>query len=381
VPYSIDPKLWDDADFVRLSERAQLLFIYLITGQEASQSLPGLLIGGIQSLAEARRQNAVDLHSVMAELLSAGFAEVDGQVRLVRIPRAPLMNLPGNTKVVIGWWRRWKNLPASPLKMRHLEPLRVAITEIRPWTEVWAKTFGTAGPALVGPPENGASTSDASASSSPPRVALQPAGKIADKVEVSDCNADDKQTMFGEKLTGKPIESLSESGSRDDADLKPIDSLSIANRKEVDRRSEIGDRRSEDWIPDPDPDAREPRADGPAPGTAVSPYPTARLLWALQEDLIAALPYETRPVEPTEADLRQVVLALDSFSADDLEYVLRLFAQRAHDDPGQARWFNRRANWHPAQIDRALRTPIGKGQKGRVKATRKRYGGSAFETP
>jgi hypothetical protein len=371
---NIGPQLWDQPGFLRLSESAQLLYIYLLSGPEASLSVPGLVLCGAQSLAEARRCPSDHITRTLDELAGGKWLDLDPDARLIGVPLGPIVTPPGNTNVVKGWWRRWRDLPQSPVKMRHLEPLRQAICEVRNWTAVWGATFGTA--------------------LAPSGSLFHEVSKQADKGEVADSKRDYENAVGdAESLSeGMPeaFPKCSDVHSSERAGLKAFESLSKDTRSAIrDPRSEILDpqseiRREESLSPS------QPAGDGKllalaigtSPGTQPSKFALARRLWDLQEQLIGDLPYETRTVEPADTDLQLVALALDGYSVEQLEHVQRVFASRAKLDESQAVWFNRRSNWHPAQIERALRMPVVTATKGRVRAAgKKRYGGSAFDTP
>jgi hypothetical protein len=125
----IDPRMWDDEKFVALDDDAQLLWVYLITGPEATASVPGLIVIGIAGLAEARRRSTHDIAAALDRLRISGMVQLDPTSRLIRVPKAPFYRAPGNANVVRGWYRRWTSLPDSPLKYDHLESFQGALEQ------------------------------------------------------------------------------------------------------------------------------------------------------------------------------------------------------------------------------------------------------------
>lgn len=142
---SIDPRMWDDEKFVALDDSARLLWVYLITGPEAINGPPGLIVIGTAGLSEALRRSTQDIASALDRLRASGMVEVDPLHRLIRVPKAPLYRAPGNPNVVRGWYRRWTSLPNSQLKYAQLESMReaLALVEVSGSSrEMFEQTFG-----------------------------------------------------------------------------------------------------------------------------------------------------------------------------------------------------------------------------------------------
>lgn len=350
MPFAnIPPSLWDEAEFVRLTEKGQLLLLYLVTGPEAQgAAVPGLLVTSVGALADGRRQSTLDVHDTLAELAQEGWVEHDGPNRLIRVPRAPGWSPPGSTNVVRGWWRRWLTLPASALRARQLEPLREVIVGRREWTAVWHETFGSF-------------------------VTLPPVGqfsqsKQADKGEGSDCN----------EPHDRPV-CLPEGFQKSDSSV--VGGMMASGRLPEASRSEIRDPTSEIRDPlgsDPDPEGVR-LADGTAPGTTASVYQQARALWALQEELLADMPWGSIPREPTSDDLAVIVSLFRSFKVAQLDHAQRFLARQARNDAAKAQWYNRRSNWSKKQIEFAVDAPLA-DDSGRMPVRQKRTigGGSAL---
>lgn len=139
----LDPELWDDERFIALSDTAKLVWLALITGPQTG-ALPGLQIADHLVLASTLRKEPEPVRAALAEIEAAGMCEVDSRLRLIRMPKAPRRNLPANENVLRSWWNAWRSMPSSPLKTRHLESVKEAISLCKPWAfTAWKETFGT----------------------------------------------------------------------------------------------------------------------------------------------------------------------------------------------------------------------------------------------
>lgn len=137
---SINPKMWDDKHFVPFSDQAKLLWCHLLTGY--SGGVPGLIQGGVGHYAEAMRWDIDKAGLAIRELSQAKFIEYDSAARLLRVPGRPKYAPCTNNNVVKGWLRRWRDLPDSPLKYRHVESVRDAICDRKWFHSSWDETFG-----------------------------------------------------------------------------------------------------------------------------------------------------------------------------------------------------------------------------------------------
>jgi hypothetical protein len=162
---NIHPGIWDNLRFKKLSRDAKLTYLYLVTGPEACNSVPGLVQIGTNSLGEIMGLD--DRIEPVVRELSRGkkkFISVDRKRRLIRVHKAPKHRRPGNPNVLRGWYRKWIDLPKSPLKYDHLADLHNAIQDLSPkiWSE-WCTTFGNhfeIVPESLSPPDAFESASD-----------------------------------------------------------------------------------------------------------------------------------------------------------------------------------------------------------------------------
>jgi hypothetical protein len=135
-----EPGIWDDRQFLSLSRDAKLLWLWLLT---CESPVPGLIRGGIASLAESLRFEREEVMRCVRELLDRGMVEFDEPHRLLR--RLDALQRPWNPNVLKGWYRKWKTYPESPLKYHHVRAIHESLGG--KWEDVWQKTFGTVRPA------------------------------------------------------------------------------------------------------------------------------------------------------------------------------------------------------------------------------------------
>ncbi len=138
----IDPRLHDDEKFVQLTDSQQMLWVALITGPQTT-IVPGLMIGGVATLAEIRRRPVSRVKADMDALERLGMVEVDPEKRVIRLPNGPKFAELRNQKQLLGWFRAWQGLPESQLKYRHIESLRRHLWSDQSWFgPTWERTFG-----------------------------------------------------------------------------------------------------------------------------------------------------------------------------------------------------------------------------------------------
>lgn len=159
----VDPSLWDDEAFLELGDDAQSIWLLLLTGPQTCQ-IPGLQLADVYTLASARRWQVERVQAAIDEIASKKsarsgqpMAEFDPRFRIIRLPNAPRRNAPANPSVLVGWWKEWQRLPASPLKWKHIQSIKESV-EFGDFTTVvgdvskdmkssfdtvWTRTFDT----------------------------------------------------------------------------------------------------------------------------------------------------------------------------------------------------------------------------------------------
>jgi hypothetical protein len=133
----IHVQVWGDRRFRELSEGAQRLWFYLLTGPETT-SLPGLIVAGKAALAEALGWSAERFLERFGELSAKGMAKADWDARLVWLPNAIRHHRPDNPNIVVGWRDYWDHAPECDLKA---EAYRAYRSAIEPLGEGYAQAF------------------------------------------------------------------------------------------------------------------------------------------------------------------------------------------------------------------------------------------------
>lgn len=133
----VDPRMWGDAKFRRLSHNAQRVWFYLLTGPETT-SLPGLIVAGPSALAEAVGLEPKAFREAFGEALREGMAKADFEARLVWLPKAAGYNAPESPNVVRSWRGHWDSVPECPLKCEAFQALRAFAEGLG---EAFAKAF------------------------------------------------------------------------------------------------------------------------------------------------------------------------------------------------------------------------------------------------
>lgn len=327
---NIDPRLWDNDFFVALGDLddgrlAQITYLYLLSGPESSVSCPGLILLSVGSLAEGLRAPAADVHVALERLREVDFVQTDHRRRLIRVPDAPSLKQPGNCNVMTGWFRRWRDVPESPLKYEHIESTRIWCDVSEPYNRRWHDTFGTV---EVPPPSSIGAEKGAPVQGS---LALERLSKGFQKA-LPPKSSRVAELKPLERLSKKAMQSGSDSGSGSESE------------------SESGSKAS-----------RELR------------------LWTLQERLREQIPGMQPLPPPGPTELGRIAGCLADTGADEAqaEHALRVFAADATRDAQKARFFNGTANWSPKAFRFALGGSTSAGKSGAyAPAGRKTFSGT-----
>jgi hypothetical protein len=122
----VSTRIWADDRFMRLSTpqpNAQSLFLYLLTGPHTT-CIPGVILAGEASLAEALGWPIEGFREAFRELLGEGLSEghlhplvmADKKARLIFLPRAVTHNQPESPNVIKSWKIQWSEVPECELK-------------------------------------------------------------------------------------------------------------------------------------------------------------------------------------------------------------------------------------------------------------------------
>lgn len=344
---NIDPAMWDDPYFYTLpaadgSRDAQILWFYMLTGPEAVHGVPGLIQTSVSGLADALRMESHPCDEACRVLLERELIEVDLQSRLIRIPGAPAHRRPGNPNVLLGWHRRWRNLPKSPLKYAHISSIHESLEQLSPKVKrMFADTFGKE------PIPDGMIDATESLSKAFP-----------DQLNLVSADVADLKAF--ESLSYKASESLLSGSVVRDPDQRSGSGSEGAKgfAKDVASIPRIPEVTNADTVPAQVPE--EPPTPPPPPATVAD----AQQLWKRQEELRSLLPgAPPSRGEPMPGELQPILVALSEFSPVQLEHALRVDAAKAAESDRERTFFNGKSNWHPKHLQFVVNQaiPSGKG--------------------
>lgn len=140
----VDPRIWNDAKFSALSERAKLVFLYVLT--HPNLTMLGAMRASIPGLAAELGMDAKAFREAFAEGCGKGLVLHDEQASFTSLPRFLKYNRPESPNVVRAWPEAFDLLPECPLKdafFRELSSFACSLTEgfAQAFTEVFAKTI------------------------------------------------------------------------------------------------------------------------------------------------------------------------------------------------------------------------------------------------
>lgn len=139
----IDPKMYDDPEFYSLDAETKFLWVYLLTGPEATHGCPGLLQATVSSVAGALRVASTTVDAALRRLALLGWVEEDRSRRIIRVPKAPLYRRSVTSGVVWAWYRYWERLPDCELKYKHVAAIRDVVgSKGLLDTAAWKRSFG-----------------------------------------------------------------------------------------------------------------------------------------------------------------------------------------------------------------------------------------------
>jgi hypothetical protein len=110
----IDPRVWNDAKFRRLSDPGKLVFFMLLT--HPHMTALGAMRATMAGLAEELGWKGEAFRKAFREVCTAKMAEYDADGCLVAIPNFLKYNQPESPNVVRAWMSSFDLLPECPLK-------------------------------------------------------------------------------------------------------------------------------------------------------------------------------------------------------------------------------------------------------------------------
>ena len=295
----INPKMWSNRHFVGLALESRLLWCFLLTGN--NDGVPGLLRGGPGTYSDAMRWDPDTTKVALDELLRKTFIEYDPGAQLLRVPKAPKYSPCTNANVLKAWFRRWKEVPESPLKYLHIESIRELGDGKAWWPRAWEDTFGQ-----IKVP---------SPSKQMPLFLVSPVVGSADNKN--------EELKDSERVSERVPERVPETNT-----TYTYTSTSIPTSTEPERPKVVD---------------------------AIERGMIASELWRLQESLRGELAPNVKPREhPTGQDLKPIVEALEIYDREELENSLRVNAAQASNKPEKMEYFNGYSNWHPNSLRRTV---------------------------
>lgn len=127
-------EIWGDRRFRSLSESAQRLWFYLLTGPEVT-NLPGVVVIGRAGLSESLGWSTKKLDRVFLELSKPKdggppMATADWSARVVWLPNGFRHNPPANPSVVAGWRNAFHAVPECGQKSQIRSTVRAVLSAL-----------------------------------------------------------------------------------------------------------------------------------------------------------------------------------------------------------------------------------------------------------
>ena len=131
----VEVRLWSDRKFLACSDRARLLWLFLLTCP--SLPIPGVVIGGDAALAELLGWSTEQFEELFRELSRNGL-KAHREGRLLWLPNGLKYQRPMNPNMVIGWSKKWDDVPEGNLKCDIWQALKITCKR---WSILFAKLF------------------------------------------------------------------------------------------------------------------------------------------------------------------------------------------------------------------------------------------------
>lgn len=374
----VPPDLWNSDVFTTLTDPARVLYLYLLTGAEASASgIPGLLTIGLAGLAESLRRSTHDVNETLSELKDKQLVYCDWRARLMRVlyphdVRSPLA--PSNANMVRGWHRRWRDLPNSQLKHDHLGTLHQLVhgSELAASTvQMFDQLFSGGNGSRTVPERFEDKRVQPTQANLFEEQENRPRGVL--HVTGADTSAL-KGVDFSVVPTGNQKESPPSPVLSTGVVGTVVEPFSNPRDRDRDRDSSLisgsgAHARSHHTPPTPPPE-HEAADEDPPPAVAYDLV--VAKLYRTQEQLRQQLGLAPMPCR---TDL--VVAALRAYSVEQLDHALKVFAADVERESEKARFFDGETNWSLNALRFAVRrTPKSTGPRARVRpALRSQYAG------
>jgi len=118
----VSTHIWNDAKFRELSDRAKLVFLFLLTHPQMTSL--GAMRATLQGLSAELGWDDAVFCEAFDEVTKRRMAEVDPTAHLVTLPNFIKHNQPENPNVVASYLKVVELLPECPLRGKHLKRVR-----------------------------------------------------------------------------------------------------------------------------------------------------------------------------------------------------------------------------------------------------------------
>lgn len=123
-----DSYLWNDMRFSRLSNRAKLLFLYIVTHPQMT-SIGAMKCSRAALKEELRIVEQIDFDNSFFDLLQLGYIKYDREHALLYVPCFTEMNIPETPAVIRSWTKLFEFLPVCKLLVEAFETAGYIIHE------------------------------------------------------------------------------------------------------------------------------------------------------------------------------------------------------------------------------------------------------------
>jgi len=138
----VDPRIWNDAKFMALSERAKLVFFFLLTHPHLT--MLGAMRASLAGLAEELGWPAEAFREAFGEAFQKGMVKHDPKACLIWLPNFLKYNRPESPNVVKTWPEAFELLPECSLYRELFQSVKAYAEGLgqafgKAFAEAWAK--------------------------------------------------------------------------------------------------------------------------------------------------------------------------------------------------------------------------------------------------
>lgn len=111
----VEIRVWNDEKFVALTERAKLLWLFLLTHPN-TRAYPGLFSFSVSETAERFGWTTSETTRLLDEVTTRKMARHDANLRLLLLPNAIKSNPPASPNAAKAWGRALREFPVCALR-------------------------------------------------------------------------------------------------------------------------------------------------------------------------------------------------------------------------------------------------------------------------